>query len=173
MADRFTVNQKVQVGAESTSALGTPVAASKLLECFDWTLGISADVVYFTPTGRKYASASAENMEWMDGSLSGWLDYNGLIYVLGGAYGAVSAVAHGSSATAKDWVYSPPVTGSLTPQTLTIQQGDSVRAHQTSYGLFTSFGYKINRKDATCDAKFIGQPISDGITMSPSQQQSH
>ena len=159
------VNQRVQVGAESTSALGTAVACGKYLECFDFTFGIAPDVVFYTATGHKYATAQEENMEWVDGSASGWLDYNGLIYIFGGAMGATTPVVHGSSAVAKDWVFTPPITGSIVPQTLSFQQGDAIRAREFAYGLFTEVGYKITRKETTLTAKLIGQPLTDDIVL--------
>jgi hypothetical protein len=163
-----SVNQRVQVGAESLSALGTAVPANRYLEMFDWKIGIAPDVIFYTPTGHKYATVQEENMEWVDGEVSGWIDYNGSVYILGGAMGAVSPVAHGSSAIAKDWIFIPPITGSIVPQTLTVQQGDQVRARQFTYGLFNDFGYKITRKEATLSSKFVGQPLADGITLTAS-----
>ncbi len=48
-----TINQKIQLGAESTTALGTAVAAGKSLECFDWQFTINGEVVLYNATGRK------------------------------------------------------------------------------------------------------------------------
>jgi len=168
-AERTTINQKVQVGAESTSALGTVVAASKLLECFTWTFGINGDVIFYTPTGHKYPSTQEENTEWMDGTLGGDMDYNGIIYPLASVMGATTATAHaGPSATAKDWVFSPPTTGSIVPQTFTLEQGDAVRAHRFAYGIFNQFGYTFTRKAFTVTGTLIGQPITDAITLTSS-----
>lgn len=163
--ERSSINQRTQIGAESISALGTSVAASKLLECFTWQFGISPDVSNIAATGHKYDAEVIENMEWVDGTLSGIMDYNGVLYPASGVYGAVSAVAHGSSTTAKDWAFAPPTTGSIVPQTYSFQQGDTTRAHKFAYGLFNSFGYTATRKEVKIDGKLIGQPLSDGITL--------
>lgn len=166
--ERASVNQRIQIGPESTTALGTPVAASKLLENYQFVFGIDATVDFYTPTGRKYPAVQEENMEWSSGTMSGTLDYNSVIYPLSSAMGAISPVAHGSSSTAKDWIFVPPLTGSIVPQTFTFQQGDSTRAHQISYGLFTQFGYKGDRTKFETSGKIIGQLLSDGITMTTS-----
>lgn len=169
VAERQTVNQRVQIGAESTSALGTPVAASKLLSCFSWTFGINADVAQYTATGHKYASISEENTEWVDLTVAGDLDHNGVLYLLSSTMGSVAPVAHGASTTAKDWIFTPPIYGSVVPQTYTLQQGDTVRAHQTAYSIFSEFGYKGVRKGPfTVSAKGFAQAISDGITLTSS-----
>jgi hypothetical protein len=167
-AERTTVNQKIQIGAEATTALGTAVAANKLLQNYDFTFGIIPDVIFYRPTGRKYDTVQIENAEWVDGTMAGTLDYNTSIYPLSGAMGSVSAVAHLASATAKDWIFNPPVTGSVVPQTYTFQQGDSIRAHQLAYGLFTQFGYKGDRKTFTVSGKVLAQAITDGATLTGS-----
>lgn len=165
-AERTTVNQRIQIGPEATTALGTPVAAGKLLECFDWQFGINGDIAQYTPTGHKYVNVQEENTEWVDITVGGDLDYNGAIYLLNSAMGATSPTSHGGSSTAKDWVFTPPTNGSIVPQTYSIQQGDSVHAHSVAYGLITEFGYKGLRKGPfTVSAKGIAQPISDGISL--------
>lgn len=163
-----TVNQKVQVGAESTSSLGVSVPATKLLECFDFVPQINGDVIFYRPTGHKYNQSQEENTEWTDITLGGNLDYNGVLYPLGGVMGSVAPVTHGVSTVAKDWVFTPPVLGSIVPQTYTMEMGDSIRARKWTYGLFTDFGYKGTRKDFTVSGKMIAQPLADGITMTSS-----
>src|SRR5260221_1507566 len=161
-----TVNQKLQFGAESTSALGRNVAATKLILCYDLQWGPMADVKMYSGTGRKYDAAQIENSEWVEGTVGGYLDYNGIIYLLAGAMGSVSPVAHGASTTAKDWVYIPPLTGSIMPQPYTIEQGDSIRARRASYGLFTEYTFKGDRQTGiSIGSKVLAQPLADGVTM--------
>jgi hypothetical protein len=163
-----SINQQVQIGAESTTALGTAVAASKLLKCFTWNIGIDPGVSFFGSTGHKYEEAQEEDWEQTVFDVSGNLDFNGVCYLLAGAMGSISPTAHGSSSVAKDWVFTPPITGSIVPQTYTIQQGDSVRARSFPYGLFNSFGYKGTRKTPfTVSAKGFGQSMTDAITLTP------
>ena len=168
-AERTTVNQRVQIGAESTSALGTNVAAGKLLECFDFTFAVMADIALYRPTGHKYENVQEENTEWAEITVGGNLDYNGAVYPLASITGSVAPVVHGASAVAKDWIFTPPVIGpSIVPQTYTLEQGDVIRAHKINYGLFTDFGYKGTRKDFSCSGKMLAQAIQDGITMTSS-----
>jgi hypothetical protein len=163
--ERSTVNQRLQIGPESTSALGTPVAATKLLECFDWQFGINGDINTYTPTGHKYATEQTENTEWVDGTLGGNLDFNGILYPLAGVCGATTPTAAGSSTTAKQWTFTPPTTGSVVPQTYSVEQGDSTYAHSMAYLLFSQFGYTATRSAVSCSGKTISHPISTGITM--------
>lgn len=162
--ERASINQRVQIGAEAT--IGTSVACSKLLECFDWVMGINGDVTTYSATGHKYDQVSEENTEWTDFTVGGLMDYNGVLYPLCGVMGATTPVAHASSVTAKDWILTPPVSGSVAPQTYTAQQGDSVRAHEFAYGLFTDFGYTLTRKGVKlASTKGIAQALTDGATL--------
>ena len=168
VSERAAVNQRTAIGAESTSALGTIVSASKLLECFDYSVGIGTDLKDYRATGHKYTTVRELNEEWTDGTLSGNGDYNGLLYPLGGVMGATTPVAHGASTTAKDWIYSPPTYGSIVPQTYSFQQGDSTHAHGFQYGLHTDFGYKATRKDFAISGKVIAQQFTDNVTLASS-----
>src|SRR6266516_5722730 len=172
-AERSSINQTLQFGLETTP--GTNVAANKLLQCFAIVFGPMADVAPFAATGRKYPSIVIENTEWVEITLSGILDYNGIVYALAGVCGAPVITAHGASATAKDWVFTPPITGTVTPQTYTIEQGENnasgnaIYNHKVNYGLISEFGYKGNRKTGfTVSGKILAQALQKAITMTSS-----
>lgn len=165
---RSSANQTFQLGIESTP--GTAVAANKRIDCYAFKKGIKGEFKKTTGTGRKYPSVQQLNAEWVEGSFDGSMDYNGIIYALAGAYGVATPTAHGSSATAKDWIYDAILSGSRQPQTYSAEQGENAtRAEKLAYLLINKFGYKFTRKtDASCNGGWIGQKISDGITMTSS-----
>jgi hypothetical protein len=161
-----TINQRLQFGLEVTP--GVNVAATKLLQALDLTMGSMADVAEFTPTGRKYPSIVIENSEWVEGTfVDAPLDYNNVVYLISGVAGAPAIGAHGASATAKDWTWAPPLTGSVQPQTYTIEQGDTAtRAHKVNYGLVSEFAYKGDRKTGIKKGgKLLAQNLQTNITM--------
>ncbi len=167
---RSSVNQTLQFGLETTPGTGVP--ANKLIQCFDIVLGPMADTNPYTATGRKYPSIVIENSEWVEGTLGGVLDYNGIVYALSGVCGAATISAHGASTTAKDWLFVPPVTGSVQPQTFTIEQGENnsygnaIYNHKVNYGLISEFGYKLDRKtNVTVSGKILAQQLQRAITM--------
>src|SRR5258708_1155987 len=170
---RAYVNQTTQFGLESTP--GTNVAATKLLQCFGIKLGPMADVAVFESVGRKYASIAIENSEWVEGTLDGILDYNGIVYALSGVCGAATIGAAGGSATAKLWTFVPPLTGSVQPQTYTIEQGENNAAgnaiynHKVNYGLISELGYKGDRKAGfKVSGKIFAQALQRAITITNS-----
>ncbi len=171
--ERSTINQTLQFGLETTP--GTNVAANKSIQCFAITFGPMAEVTEFSATGRKYPSIIIENSEWVEGTLSGSLDYNGIVYALAGVCGAPVIAAHGASATAKDWTLIPPLTGSVQPQTYTIEQGENnasgnaIYNHKVNYGLISEFSYKGDRKAGfTIGGKVLAQQLQRAITMTSS-----
>jgi hypothetical protein len=162
-ADRMTVNQVVQVGTESP--IGTGTSASKLLRCFNWTMGIETDVMEFRPTGHKYTTVTGENMEWGTWSIDGPLDYAGIIYPLSNIYGAPTPSLQSPSTTVYSWDMIPNVMGINTPTGFVIQQGDANYAHQFNYCLLTDFTYKATPKTFDLSCKGFCQKIQNSITM--------
>jgi hypothetical protein len=167
---RATINQTLQFGVESTA--GTNVAANKLINCYAIVLGAMAPVTEFSATGRKYPTVVIENAEWVEGTVTGSFDYNGIVYILASVCGAPVIAAHGASATAKDFTFTPPLTGSVAPQTYTIEQGENnasgnaIYNHKVNYGIFTEFGYSGDRQTGfTISGKLMAQALQRAITM--------
>src|SRR6266571_8592666 len=166
MAERNTLNQRVQIGVETT--IGTNIAAGKLLECFNFVMGIKPKVSTFRGTGRRWASTAEENQEWTEVPIDGNLDYQGMVYLVSGPWGGATITTHTGGTLSKDWVWTPPVSGAITPKTYTLEQGDSVRAQKINYGLIHSFGYQGTRADFKCNGAMFGQLFQDSITMTAS-----
>lgn len=166
---RASINQQVQIGVESVS--GTPVAASKLLDAFSWTLGLKPTTKQFRGMGRQYPSASAVLTEMSAGKLSGPGDFAQMVYVLASLWGLPTAVLHGASTTAYDWPFAPPIIGSYaaSAKSYTVQVGDVVDAEQYAYLVFTGMNYSFNRKqEVTFGADLMAQTFTDGVTMTAS-----
>lgn len=166
MTHRMTVNQKVQLGKETTP--GTAVPANKLIEAFTWQIGGKPDVKTFRATGRRHAAVAEENTEMAEGKLSGELDYAAVVYPLAMTYGAVTPVAHAPSATAFDYIWTPLLTGATSVQTFTLQNGDAVEAEQYAYLMASGFGYKLTRQEASVSADLFAQAMSTGATITAS-----
>ena len=164
---RATINQQVQIGLEATP--GTPVPANKLIEAFDWTLGMKPTTKQFRATGRRYDTASEELIEMSNGKVKGVACYNSMAYILASLYGKPTPVAHGASTSAFDSIWTPPISGAQSIQALTIQQGDANYCEQYTYGFATGFGYEVSRKsEVTIDADLTMQAEADGtLTAAP------
>ncbi len=163
-----TIGVTNQVGIESTP--GTAVPANKRLDNLLFQFGPKGNFKQTTGTGRKYPSVQQLNAEWVEGSFTGSMDYNSMLYPLTGALGVTTPSAHGSSSVAKDWIIDASLSGAKQPQTLSFEQGDpAVRAHKFAYGLIKKIGYKLDRQtDASVSGDVLAQAVTDGITMTGS-----
>ena len=167
MTVRASVNQKVQLGAESTP--GTAVSGSKLIEAWTWTFGEKAATKQFTATGRKFPSASELLTEMSEGKISGQGDYAACVYPISSVFGKVSAALHGMSSTAYDWVWTPALSGAYSPQTYTLMNGDATEAEKYAYAMFSGFGYSFDRKqEVQFTGDWFAQTFTDGITLTAS-----
>lgn len=165
--ERNTLNQRVQIGDETTP--GTAVSADKLLENLTFSLTPKPEIKTYRGTGRRWPSSAAMNREWAEGKFEGDLDYQDFIYLVAGAWGIVTPSTHAGGTNAQDWIWTPPVTGAITPRTYTIEQGSAERAHKVAYGIITGFSYKGSRKDGfTVEASVLAQAFTDAITMTAS-----
>lgn len=167
MTERASINQIVQIGAESVA--GTGVAASKKLQNLSLTFTPKPEVKTYRGTGHRWSSTAEMNREWTELKFDGPLDYQELVYLIAGVWGGLTPSTHAGGTNSKDWVWTPAVTGAITPKTFTIEQGDAVRAQKANYGLFTGFSYKGSRADGfSVEAPLIARAFSDGITMTSS-----
>lgn len=162
MAERASIYQVVQLGIESTA--GTAVAATKRLAAADLSMGPRVDVSEFRPSGYKFASVTALNREWAEGTATGPITYNELIYWLSG----VLLTATPTGTTAKTWSFTPDTDAADTKKTFTIEHGSSVRAQRYAYGLVTGLGLSFSRTGAEYTASILAQAMEDGHTLTGS-----
>ena len=164
MTERATVAQVVQIGAESTSAYGTAVAAGKLLASLELTGGIKAENESFRPSGHKYASFVVPGREWSEWKIGGRATYGEVVYPLASVLASVTPSTDGT--LPKLWTFTPGLSAEDTVQSYTVEMGDATRAHSFAYGLVTELGLKFSRKSGVeYDGTMIGQRITDAITM--------
>lgn len=163
-----SVNQRPQFGAESTP--GTAVPAGKLLPNLDLVPTINGQTTPYSPSGYKYPTSHTQDWEETSLTVNGPLDFNSLVYLASSAGGVTSPSLNGSSATAYKWLTTPPVTGSVQPQTYSVQMGDSIRARSFNRMMLSAFGYKWTPKTRPMlnGCTMFGLPLTDAITLTSS-----
>lgn len=165
MPERSSILQGVQLGVESTS--GTAVAATKRLLDTTLEMGVQVDMQRYRPIGQKYASSLVVGKEWSQASVNGALSYTDLIYLLNSVLGTGVITQQGGT-TAYAHVFTPAARAVDVPKTYTLEFGGAVRAQKFAYGLMTDFNLSVNRSEASIGGTFIGQAMSDGITLTGS-----
>lgn len=158
--ERATIFQGVQLGLETTP--GTLAAANRKLASMSIEPSITAEIQKFRPMGTKFPTLAALGKEWTVGKVSGQPTYTEIIYALSSIMKKVTPTGDG---TAKTWLFEMNSSGADTVATYTIEQGDAVRAHRFTNGLFTTFGFTFSRSEGSLEGSILGRAIEDGITM--------
>lgn len=169
MTERASVVQKTQIGVETVP--GTAVAASKQL--LGTSIETSPQVTSqdFRPQGSKYKSIVAEQKEWIQAPIRGYPSFGDIVYLLSSVVSAGTVTQFMDTATPTGcykWVFDSLNSVEDTPKTFTVEQGSSVRAHRWSYGIVQELGLKFNRSSVDLSGNFLGQRITDGVTLTGS-----
>lgn len=164
MPERSSILQGAQLGVETVP--GTAVAATKRLLDTSLEMGVQLDMQRFRPVGQKYASSLVIGKEWSQAAVAGVLSYTDVVYLLNSLF-TTGTIAQQGGTTAYSHVFNPLARAIDNPKTYTLEFGGAVRAQKFAYGLMTDFGLTVNRSEATISGTFIGQAITDNITMTP------
>jgi hypothetical protein len=162
--ERSTILQGVQLGIESVP--GTSVAATKHLLDTSLEMGVQLEMQRYRPIGQKYASSLVVGKEWTQGTVTGALAYNDLVYLLNSVIGT-GVITQIGVTTAYNHTFNSNARSVDTPLTYTLEFGGSVRAAKFSYGLMTDFSITASRTEAIIGGTFIGQQMTDGISLTP------
>lgn len=164
MAERSSISQVVQLGVESTP--GTPVAATKRLRSLSIEPTPSMEFSTFRPMGQKYQALSILGKEMATASISGRAVFDEIVYPLASVLDTPT-ITPGAD-TGYSWHFAPSSTDEDAPETFTIEQGSSVRAHRFAYGLVNEFGFTINRDAFELSGSMMGYAIEDGVALTTS-----
>jgi hypothetical protein len=165
MPERAFISQGLQVGAEATP--GTNVAANKKFVTVGVESGVKVSIVDFTPEGSKFATTVFPGMEWTEFKLNGIGSYSELLWIFSSVLVTPPAPTVVDT-SARKWIFAPNSFAADIATTLSMEQGDTVRAQKWAYGLVTDMELKINRQGIALSGQGIGQKMSDGITLTAS-----
>lgn len=164
MATTSELNRVVQVGVEVTP--GTTVAATKKLQLIKVETQADPTVQKFDGTARRFPVSHKLNAELSRLKLGGFMNYTELVYVLSNLYGAATITTPTGAVLTRKWVWQVPLSGSITRQTLTIEEGDTIAARKMGYGLLQGWGFKADREtQIPITGDGVAQIESDSITL--------
>lgn len=165
MPERTSLSAGVQVGVETTP--GTGVTGSKKLQSLSFALTPQIETNRFRPMGTKVDTLVTPAKDWTQVDMTGQPTYDEIIYAM-----AMSLVTPGAPSTVlttgKLWTFEPNALGADTLTTLTIEQGDGVRAQKATGAILTDFGINISRDNAELSGSGIARQFTDAITMTAS-----
>lgn len=155
MAAEAKLNRVTQLGVEAAN--GTAVTATKKIQLIDIQTAVNPTIQSYRGTARRFPVSHKLNTEAGIIKLGGWMNYTEIVYVLSNLYGAATITTPSNGVLTRKWVWSVPLSGSLTRKTWTIEEGSSVAARRMAYGLLSGWGFKSDREAQI--------PISgDGVT---------
>jgi hypothetical protein len=164
MVDRASVTQAVQIGLEAAVSPGTAVPAAKTLRSVSVEVGVEGENDIFRPDGHKFPVIAVPGMEWTSAALRGKPTYSEidvLLHCLMMDPGAPTA----DGTNGKKRIYTIADAARDTKRTMTVEQGDAVRAHRFAYGIVTELGWDFARNAVDLSGSMIGQLLTDAITL--------
>jgi hypothetical protein len=166
MAERSSLTQTVQIGAESTATPGTAVVTGKQLTAMGIEMGPRITFDRFRPAGYKYATIVTPNMEFVEANLNGRPTYTEIVYPLSGLLGGATIATPSGGTASRSWTFAPSSTANDVPITYTVAVGGTAaadRAEKFSYGLVTGLTIPFDRSSISMTGTMIGQIMSIGV----------
>lgn len=162
---RSSVNERVQIGAETPGALGTPVAATKRLQSLSIDLSPEFDASRFRPKGSKLDTLVTPIKDWTAGDLEGRVTYDELVYPLSSILGAATITPGAGAARTWNWKM---LDTTVTPRAFTVENGSADRAHRSAYNIVDELTLTFERDgDPTVSGSTFGRRLEDNITLTP------
>jgi len=163
MPERASVFERTQIGFEA--APGTQVPATVQLLGTSITSNIMSESTSSGPRGSRLNTTAVQNKEWSEAEIEqDPAQYTDLAYLFKGAFGSpTSSVVSGTNL--HEW--DPQTFTALTPKTMTVEEGGSVRAHKFGHGLITSLSMECDRDGVSVSGSMKGQRITEGIVLTP------
>ncbi len=138
------VVQQQQIGQETTE--GTAAACNRRLQSMILDFTDELKVQEYRAQGRRHDNRVEPEQQWTSLGLTGHADYIEYLYAIEAAFGHVSPSSVGIASYKR--VYAVPLTGTITPKSLTAQYGDTTNVNQVAGGILHDLGLKLARKSA-------------------------
>lgn len=169
MAERSSVVEVTQIGTETTP--GTAVAATVRLASADIKLNLGLETDEYRPSGYKAPTIVSPTKDWTTAEVKGKPTYNELTYLLAMLFPFTNpTVTDGASspiAAAKAWQFRPSTNALDTLKSMTVENGQALRAHRAAYTQLTELGYTFDRGgNPDLSGAGIARLLQDGITLS-------
>ena len=157
-ASRGAVAQKLYMGAESV--IGAAVAAAKSFPSLSILFQRTQDDQFYRPAGQLIPGSGVKHREWSEPTYQLGLDYNELLYIFAGLFGAPTTTNPGSG-SAYQHVWTPTESNFGTPKTFTARKGDTVASSQVPGLHFNSLELSLSDENAEASGDCFGYAIRD------------
>ncbi len=167
--ERGTVFETLQLGVEATP--GVRVAALKRLLCTMISFEPQIPVNPYRPSGSLAPTTATGGKEWTQGSLSGAMCFNDLVYLAASNLCAPVITTPGGATNTRRWTFKP---NNFTPnnvKTYTAEKGSWAGAERALYLLINSLGMVFNTTESTVNGAVLGKALDYTAHMSTNEVQ--
>lgn len=144
MPDRYTVQEIVTIGVETTPGVAVPSTVK--LGGLQVALDTALELDRIAPSGNLFDTIAAPRQESGSGSLSGYPTYPELAYVFSNVFGAAVITTPTGATQTRRWSWAPSSSVPWQPKTWTIRRGMvGNTAESAAYGLLSGVGLTFSR----------------------------
>lgn len=164
----MSIGRTTQVGVETVPGTAPAGGATKQLTDLTIALDPTFSVSEVRGTGRRFdASVNPTGQESTGGKLGGGLGYNSFVYPASMIWGAATITTPSGGVNARQWQWIPALTGSITPQTMDIEQGDSLDAEQALNAILTDIGVDFTRAAVAPSGTLLAKALNKASAGGP------
>ena len=161
VADVMTIGRNTQVGVESVHGTAPGAGATKQLIDLVFQMDPTYKANEIRGTARRFLSVVVpDGQEASQGKVSGALGYNSWVYVMSMAHGAAVITTPSGGVNARQWKWIIPLTGSVNPVSLDMEQGDSADSEQYLYTICTDWGIDATRAAVAPSATLLARAVN-------------
>lgn len=158
-ASRGAVNQKLYLGVESV--IGAGVAPTKKFPSLSIEFERMQDDQFYRPAGQLVPGTGVKHREWSEPKYELGLDYNEMLYIFAGLFGAPTTTNPGSG-SAYQHVWTPSESNFGTPKTFTARRGDSIASGIVPGLHINSLDLTLSDGEASVKGDCFAYAIEDG-----------
>ena len=158
---RAAVNQKCLISPESP--VGVPAFPSRDLPALSIEMERMLMNQFYRQMGKKYVTSGVRHRETAKGTFSGPLDFNEIIYIMSGLFGAATIAQIGATA-GYTHTYAPKTSRSDNAVTYTAKYGDDTAADQAAYMVFNSLTIDCNQTDSKVSGEVFAQALDNTVS---------
>lgn len=161
MADTMTIGRLTQLAPEISHGVAPAGGATKQLIDLTFQLDPSYKSTEIRGTGRRFLSTVVpDGQEASAGKVAGTVSYNSWVYLMSMIFGPAAITTPAGAINARKWSWTVPLTGSINPQSMDIEQGDSVDSEQFLYSVCDSWGIDATRSQVQPAGTFLMRAVN-------------
>lgn len=158
---RASVNQKCLISPETTP--GIPVFPTRDLPALSIEQGRRLTNQFYRQMGKKYFTSGVRHREWSEGNYAGPLDFNEIVYILSGIYGAPTPAQIGATA-GYTWAFNPQTSQEDVLKTFTVKYGDTVAAEMAAHLVFNSLQIECTQEDCRVSGETFAYALDNTVS---------